>query len=126
MKKIFLLMLAVAGTIMQTKAQVQINGELKTLINQSFSYFPNLKESQNAITAAEQNLDLTKMNNLPTVGGDASYAYVQPKIVLPFPLGPGGAIENFQFAAVNNYGGSVSGSYMLLDFGRLKANVEKA
>jgi outer membrane protein len=126
MKKIFLFFMAVTGTVMQIKAQVQVNSELKSLINQSFGYFPNLKESQNAISAAQQRLDLTKMEKLPTVSGDASYTYVEPKIELPFPLGPGGQLENFQFAAVHNYGAAVGGNYTLLDFGRLKANIEKA
>jgi outer membrane protein TolC len=85
-----------------------------------------LKEAQNNVTAAQQRLDLTKLNNLPTVSGQASYTYVQPKIVLPFPAGPNGKVEDFQFAAVHDYGASINGSYTLLDFGRLKANIEKS
>jgi outer membrane protein len=126
MKKIFLAFISILTTCGLLKAQVSINGELKGLINQSFTYFPNIKEAQNQTTTAQQHLELVKLNNLPTVSGSASYSYVQPKIELPFPLGPGGAIENFQFAAVNNYGVNVNGSYTVLDFGRLKANVEKA
>jgi outer membrane protein TolC len=126
MKKIFLLVAAVTLTARGIRAQVQVNGQLKALINQSFSYFPNLKEAQNTVTAAQQKLDLTRIDNLPTVSGDANYTYVQPKIELPFPMGPSGQIENFQFAAVHNYGGAIGGSYTLLDFGRLKANIEKA
>ena len=125
MKKIFLFgfaMLLAAFSFSQT----QVNSELKGLINQSFGYFPNIKEAQNAATAAQQKLQLTQLNNLPTVSGDASYSFVQPKITLPFPSGPGGAVEDFQFAAVHNYGASVGGSYTLVDFGRLKANIEKA
>jgi outer membrane protein TolC len=106
-------------------AQVQANTELKGLINQSFSYFPRIKEAQNSVLTAQQQLDLAK-TNLPTLTGNASYAYVEPKIVIPFPLGPGGAIENFQFAPVNNVNTSLDADYSLLDFGRLKANVEKA
>jgi len=126
MKKILLFFIALTLTVKSIQAQVQVNGQLKNLINQSFGYFPNLKEAQNTVTAAQQKLDLTRIENLPTVSGDANYTYVQPKIELPFPAGPGGQIENFQFAAVHNYGGVIGGSYTLMDFGRLKANIEKA
>jgi outer membrane protein TolC len=126
MKKIFLLFAVVLSTSSYLSAQIQINGELKDLINHAFGYFPNIKEAQNNVTAAEQKLELTKLNNLPTVSGNASYTYVQPKIVLPFPTGSNGKVEDFQFAAVHDYGASINGSYTVLDFGRLKANVEKS
>jgi outer membrane protein TolC len=126
MKKTFLAVISTILIAASGSAQVQANSELKSLINQSFGYFPNIKESENAVKSAEQRLDLTRIQNLPTVSGDANYDYVQPKIVLPFPSGPNGKVEDFQFAAVNNYGGAVGASYMLMDFGRLKANIEKA
>ncbi len=126
MKKLFFALFTILSSATHLRAQVQVNPELKTLITQSFSYFPNIKEAQNQATTAQQQLDLVKLNNLPTVYGTASYSYVQPKIELPLPFGPGGAIENFQFAAVNNYGADLHGTYTFIDFGRLKANVEKA
>jgi outer membrane protein TolC len=125
MKKIFFLAIIYTSAI-NHQAQGQANSELKGLINQSFGYFPNIREAENATVSAQQRLELTQLNNLPTVSGDASYNFVEPKIVLPFPLGANGAIENFQFAAVHNYGVAVGGSYTLLDFGRLKANIQKA
>ena len=126
MKKILLAFIVITSMFSRLEAQVKSNEELKTLIGRSFTYFPNLKEAQNGIVAAQQKLELTRINNLPTVSGDASYAYVQPKIVLPFPTGPNGKIEDFQFAAVHNYGGVIGANYTVLDFGRLKANIEKA
>jgi len=125
MKKTFFLVLSITITAC-SQAQIKVNPELKGLINQSFGYFPNIKEAQNATVIAQQKLELTKLNNLPSVSGEVSYSYVQPKIVLPFPTGSGGQTEEFQFAAVNNYGAMVGGSFMLLDFGRLKANIEKS
>jgi outer membrane protein len=106
-------------------AQVQANTELKGLINESFSYFPKIKEVQNNVLTAQQQLDIAN-TNMPTLTGNASYAYVEPKIVIPFPIGPNGSIENFQFAPVNNVNTSLDADYSLFDFGRLKSNVEKA
>jgi outer membrane protein TolC len=119
MKKNILLVLfsmyAVYGT-----AQVQINNELKNLINQSFIYYPKVKEVINTISTARQKLELTKLNNMPEVTGNASYAYIQPKITIPL-----GGTE-FQFAPVNSVNASINAQYALIDFGRLKANIEKS
>src|SRR6187402_2946252 len=48
------------------------------------------------------------------------YNFVEPKITLPIDG------KEFQFAPVHNANINVSASYTLLDFGRLKSNVEKA
>jgi len=104
-------------------AQVQANTELKNLINQSFSYFPKIKEVQNNIETAKEQLDIAQ-TKLPTVDANASYNYVMPKITLPLEVD--GKKQEFQFAPVHNGNVNISADYMLFDFGRLKANVEKA
>ncbi|RFM26342.1 TolC family protein [Deminuibacter soli] len=124
MKKLLILstavLLAHAGF-----AQVQVNSELKGLINQSFGYFPKLKEAENSVTTASQKVDIAGIR-VPEITADAGYNYVKPKIVLPFPIGPNGELEDFQFAPVHNVDASVNASYQLVDFGRIKMNVEKA
>ncbi len=119
MKKnlIFLTLLLAVNTAM---AQVKANTELKSLITQSFSYFPKVKEVENAIITAQDKVDLTQLNNLPVVNGNATYEYVQPKIIIPL----GGT--DFQFAPVHNLNGNVMASYALFDFGRVKATVTRS
>jgi outer membrane protein len=124
MKKILLTGILLT-TLLSSFAQAQTNTELKNLINQSFGYFPKIKEVQSAVTTAEQRVDLSK-TNLPDIFANGSYNYVRPKIEIPFPIGPGGALENFQFAPVNNVGAALNANYLLFDFGRIKANVEKS
>jgi len=119
MKKNVLLLLFSMYAIYGT-AQVQINTELKSLINQSFTYYPKVKEVNNTISTAQQKLELTKLNNMPEVTGNASYAYIQPKITIPL----GGT--DFQFAPVNSVNASINAQYAIIDFGRLKANIEKS
>ncbi|HRI21372.1 MAG TPA: TolC family protein, partial [Panacibacter sp.] len=122
MKKIFL----IAFTILFSgilHAQVQANNELKALINQAFSYFPKVKEAENAIVTAQEKLEIAQ-TNMPTVDGTVSYNFVQPKITLPLTVD--GEKIDFQFAPVHNVNANVSGSYLLFDFGKLKANVDKA
>ncbi|OIQ95182.1 outer membrane efflux protein [mine drainage metagenome] len=118
MKKslIFLTLLFAANAVM---AQVTVNQELKSLITQSFGYFPKIKEVENTVTTAQEKLALTQLNKSPEITGVASYEYLQPKIVIPL----GGA--DFQFAPVHSLNGNVNATYSLFDFGRLKANVTK-
>lgn len=104
-------------------AQVQTNKELKTLIGQSFGYFPKIKEAENGINTAQEKLEIAQ-TNMPIVEGTVSYNFVQPKITIPFPID--GEVKDFQFAPVHNMNANAGASYLLFDFGRIKANVEKA
>jgi len=122
MKKKLIAVVLLYVSIM-AKAQVLTNNELKGLINQSFNYYPRVKEAENQVTTAQQRLDLTR-TNLPTVDANGSYTYVQPKITLPLEVD--GKTQEFQFAPVNNFNANVGANYVLLDFGRLKANIEKS
>ncbi len=104
-------------------AQTQVSSELKGIINQSFTYYPKVQEAQNQIDIAQKRIDAAK-TNLPTVDLNSSYEYVQPKIILPLEMD--GQKTNFQFAPVNNFNANVGAEYLLFDFGRIKANVDRA
>lgn len=123
MMKQILLFSSFAFIALVSNAQVQANNELKTLINQSFTYFPKIKEVENGIATAQEKLEIAQ-TNLPTIDGTVSYSYVQPKITLPLQVN--GETKEFQFAPVHNANANVGANYLLFDFGRLKANVEKA
>lgn len=119
MKKNFIVLILLLSSY-SLLAQVKVNSELKSLITQSFTYFPKIKEVENTVTTAQEKVELTQLNKLPDVTGDASYNYVKPKIVIPL-----GGVD-FQFAPVHNISGAVNASYSLFDFGRLKANIERS
>lgn len=119
MKRIIITLFASAAA-MHLPAQVTVNKELKSLIGQSFSYFPKLKEVENTVTTATEKAALTELNRFPELTADASYAYVRPKIVLPLNG------ENFQFAPVHNFSTAVNANYALFDFGRLQANINRS
>jgi outer membrane protein len=122
MKKIFSIVITLAA-FQYIQAQATANNELKGLINQSFSYFPKIKEVENTVETARQRLAIAQ-NNKPVVDASASYNFVEPKIVLPLEVN--GKLQDFQFAPVHNLNANVGGSYTLFDFGRLKANIEKS
>lgn len=122
MKKIFLFILAIAGISAHSNAQVQVNSDLKKLINQSFGYFPKLKEAENTVITAEDKIVLTELAKNPNVEAQAGYLYMAPVSKASFP----GATESFKFIPNHNYNTSVNANYTLVDFGRLKANVERS
>ena len=100
-------------------SQVKANPELTSLIQKSFTYFPRIREAENSVITAEKKLDLTQTNE-PSVDGNLSYNFVEPKIVLPLNG------KEFQFAPIHNVNANITASYLVADFGRLKANVERA
>lgn len=121
MKKYILMLIVGLPAFIQ--AQVKTNMELKNLIGQSFVYFPKIKEAENAVNTAQQKIELTKLNEMPTVAATGSYMYVAPVAKVTFPVN--GVDTKLQFQPNHNYNASVAGNYVLYDFGRLKANIEK-
>ena len=120
MKKTLITFFAIFFFALFTNAQNIVNAELKSLLQKSLTYFPKVKEVEETVQLAENKLKLVELNKYPDITLDASYAYVQPKIEVAF--GP----NTFQFAPVHNVSGAINGTYALIDFGRLKANIEKS
>ena len=120
MKKLIAVTFLLVVVGIAANAQTVTNNELKSLLQMSVTYFPKVKEVEQSVQLAEQKLKLTELNKYPDVTLDASYAYIQPKIEIPF------GANSFQFVPVHNVSGAVNGTYALIDFGRLKANIEKS
>ena len=87
MKKILLIHLATA-LYAATHAQ-QVNDELKTLIEKSFSYSPQIQETSENLTASELKTGLAKTGYVPTLNASATYSYVWPIGQAQIPTGPG-------------------------------------
>lgn len=120
MKKILTTTTAILFFAIIVDAQNLVNVELKNLLEKSLTYFPKVKEVEQSVQLAENKLKLTELNKYPDFTIDASYAYVRPKIEVAF------GENSFQFAPLHNVSGAVNGTYALIDFGRLKANIEKS
>ena len=120
MKKSLMFFVTIVSAI-NSFAQVTANNELKGLINNSFTYFPKVKEVENVVSTAQQKIELTKTTGMPEASFEAGYNYVMPKIELAF-----GSLGTFQFAPVHNLSTDVAASYTLFDFGRLKTNIQKS
>jgi len=119
MKNISLLLVSILFSKFSFE-QVKANNDLKTLINQSFSFFPKIQEVENTVKTGEEKLALTSLNKTPDISFSTSYNYIMPKI--SFPING----NEIQFAPVNNVAASFGTTYTLLDFGRLKSSINKA
>lgn len=124
MKKILFLFLCSFSLFVTLNAQVQVNTQLKKLITQSFGFFPKLKEVENGIILAEDKIVLTQLSNTPYVGAQASYNYLTPISKANLPIN--GNTQEVKFMPNHNYSTNVNANYTLADFGRLKANIERA
>ena len=122
MRKIIIVTLLVG--IGQTM-QAQNNSELNNLIQQSFAYFPRIKELEKAAELGEMRIDIARTNYLPALSGVASYTYLNPISQKEFPVGPN-ETQLLKFQPNNNYNLSVGLTQVILDFGKAKAQVEKA
>jgi outer membrane protein TolC len=120
MKKTIILGFASFLFSMNVNAQSIVNNELTDLLQKSLTYFPKVKEVALSVQLAEDKLKLVELNKYPDLTFDASYAYVKPKIEVPF------GDKTFQFAPEHNISGAFNGTYALFDFGRLKASIDKS
>jgi len=121
-KYFFLFSLSISLSLM---LQAQSVNELKTLINESFGYFPKLQELQQIQYIAEGKLKNTQSAQMPTVAGTLGYTYMDPIGQVNFPVAPG-VSKVLQFQPNNNFNANIAANYVLLDFGRLQAAVQKS
>jgi outer membrane protein len=107
-------------------AQVQqVNSELKNLIQESFAYFPPLKEAEQQSHSREISVRLNKAARFPLLSANADYNYIYPISQIHF-ASPGMENTSLKFLPKNNINTYLGLNYTLLDFGRVKANVQRA
>jgi len=117
MKKIII---ATAFLFAFTFANAQTNAELKTLIKQSFSYFPRIQELQKASEVSDLRVGLARSNYYPVISGNGSYTYITPLSRVNTPNG------ELVFQPNNNYDFNVSLTQPIWDFGKTNAQIAKA
>lgn len=105
-------------------SQTKTSTELKSLIQESFNYFPKLKEMKQMESITSEKLTLTQTNQLPTLNGSIGYNYIDPVGQANFQIGQATKILKFQ--PNNNFNFNVAANYVLYDFGRLKMSIDKS
>ncbi len=113
------------ATALALSASAQVNPELNQWILKSFNYYPRIQELNKTSEISEVRVDLAKSNYLPNVNGNGTYNYINPLSQANIPVS---ATETkaLLFQPHNNYNLNVSVSQNIWDFGKTKAQVEKA
>ncbi|MBB6270786.1 outer membrane protein TolC [Pedobacter cryoconitis] len=122
MKKLFLT-IALVSLFFALHAQ-ENEGTLKTLIAQSFTYFPQFKELGQAVDVEQQRITLARSEGLPSVQATGSYRYTNPVSEISIPAED--KVINFNIMPKSNYNTSLDASYTIWDFGVVKAGVDRA
>lgn len=121
MKKIITLL----GLLVTVSVQAQVNPELNKWILQSFEYYPRIQELKTTSEISEARIGIAQSNYLPNINGTATYNYVDPVSQTQFPVSTT-ETKTLMFQPHNNYNVNVGLSQMIWDFGKTKAQVEKA
>ena len=122
MKRILILVFTLAAMI-QVKAQV--NPELNHWIIRSFSYYPKIQELNKNSEISEIRVSVAESNYLPNINGTASYNYINPLSQATIPVSAT-ELRTLQFQPHNNYNFNVGLNQVIWDFGKTKAQVDKA
>lgn len=121
MKKILTLL----TVVLSFSAQAQVNPELNKWIIQSFSYYPKIQELNTTSEISEARIGIAKSNYMPNINGTATYNYVDPVSQTQFPVSAT-ETKTLLFQPHNNYNVNVGLTQVIWDFGKTKAQVEKA
>ncbi|WP_341838016.1 TolC family protein [Chitinophaga pollutisoli] len=97
-------------------------GELKNLVQQSFSHFTQIKAMETQQRIAADQTTLAKTSRLPEVSGTANYSHVYPvpKVQLP------GSDFTFQPVPSENINAGIEARQLLLDFGKSGSQIKKS
>lgn len=96
---------------------------LPKIINQAIEYSPRVKEQQQLLTTGDYRIKVQETGLKPQVSGELSYSRVDPIAQATLPVN--GEPRTIQFQPHNNYNASVGASYVIYDWGRFKAGVQK-
>ncbi|MEN9349902.1 MAG: hypothetical protein RL372_880 [Bacteroidota bacterium] len=124
MKKIVFIVTLTLGGMSCLTAQVRTSKNLQQLIGASFAYFPKLKEAVNTEAIAADKIVLTDLNKNPFVQAQVGYSYLAPVSKATLPIN--GTNQTVKFMPDHNYNAGFNASYVVADFGRLKANIERS
>ncbi len=119
MKKVLIIILTLAaGGAAAQEAPLA----LKSLVQQSFSHFTQIKAMETQQRIAADQTTLAKAGRLPEINGNASYSHVYPvpKVQLP------GSSFTFQPVPSENLSTTIEARQLLLDFGKSGSQIKKS
>lgn len=101
-----------------------INPELVSLVNKALAFYPKFREMEATRRIADTRVDIARAQYLPSVTSNATFRYQDP--IAEAKFGVPGNEQVIRFQPHDNYDLNVGASGIIFDFGRTKAQIEKA
>ena len=96
---------------------------LPQLIKQALEYSPRVKEQQQLLGVGDYRIKVQETNLKPQINGETSYFRLDPIAEAAIPFN--GEFRKLQFQPHNNFNTNVNASYIIYDWGKFKAGVQK-
>ncbi|MBI1225687.1 MAG: hypothetical protein GC192_10665 [Bacteroidetes bacterium] len=105
-------------------SQDSANPELVDLVQKAFDYYPRFRELEAASQSAAIKVDMARGQRLPVITSQATFQYISPVAEVAF--GSPGQEQKFKFQPNDNYNLGLNATGLIFDFGKTKAQIEKA
>jgi outer membrane protein len=121
MKFKYLIILVFLGT--QTFAQETTNETLNQLVRAAIDYAPKIKEQQQMVLMGDFRTKIQESALKPQISTEVSVTRIDPVAKAQFAFGA--ASTSIQFQPNMNYNANIGGNYVIYDWGKQFANIEK-
>ena len=121
MKLTYLIILVLLSN--QLFAQETANESLNQLVRAAIDYAPRIKEQQQTVLMGDFRTKIQESALKPQISTEASVTRIDPVAKAQFPFGP--SPTSLQFQPNMNYNVNIGGNYVIYDWGKQFANIEK-
>jgi len=91
---------------------------LDSIISKVVSTYPSVKEAEEALNAADTQIELARTGHYPIVSANASYSHIGPVTKFNFP-----SFGEVQMNPSDNYSATIDVNQSIYDFGKTAANI---
>ena len=123
MKNIFLYIFLLIFISMQVNAQETTNETLNQLVRTAIDYSPKIKEQQQTVLMGDVRTKIQESALKLQISTEASITRIDPVAKAQFAFGT--ASTSIQFQPNMNYNVNVGGTYVIYDWGKQFANIER-
>jgi outer membrane protein len=123
MKHIFFYIILFFCFYSETFAQETTNETLNQLVRAAIDYAPRIKEQQQTVLMSDFRTKIQEAALKPQISTDISVTRIDPVAKAQFSFGP--SPTSLQFQPNMNYNVNIGGNYVIYDWGKQFANIEK-
>ena len=123
MKHIFFYISLFVCSLSKAYAQEKSNESLNQLVRAAIDYAPRIKEQQQTVLMGDFRTKIQESALKPQISTEASITRIDPVAKAQFSFGP--SPTSLQFQPNMNYNVNIGGNYVIYDWGKQFANIEK-